>query len=129
MSAYIIRRLLLMIPTVILVSLIIFFLMRLLPGDTIDAMRAHGGGDVKLDREALEHEMGLDAPLIVQYGRWMGVVPQRDGSFSGIFQGNLGTSWWSRLTVVDLVALKWPVTLQLGLMGLLIAQLIALPIL
>jgi len=128
MRAYIIRRLLILIPTLLVVATIIFFLVRLMPGGIVDAMMSQVGRDVQLDRAAIEHELGLDAPIIIQYGRWMGVVPQMDGSFSGVFQGNLGASWWQKLSVVELVALKWPVTLELGIMGLIIAQLIALPV-
>jgi peptide/nickel transport system permease protein len=51
-----------------------------------------------------------------------------DGSFSGVLQGNLGISVWQRVAVVELIALKWPVTVELGLMGIIIGQLIALPI-
>ena len=127
MRAYIIRRLLILIPTLLLVTLLIFFLVQLVPGDIIDAMQG-ATPDVKLDRAALERELGLDAPAIVQYGRWMGFAPQVDGSFSGVFQGDLGVSWWRAMPVVELLAKAWPVTLQLGLMGLIIAQLIALPI-
>jgi len=127
MRAYIIRRLLILIPTLFLVTLLIFFLIRLIPGDLIDAMQA-AIPDVKLDRAALERELGLDAPAIVQYGRWLGVAPQMDGSFSGVFQGDFGVSAWQRVPVVELLVLKWPVTLELGIMGLIIAQLIALPI-
>ena len=131
MRNYAIRRLALVIPTVILVSMIIFLLMRLLPGDIVTAMQAamqerEAGG--KLDRAAIEHELGLDVSIPHQYGRWVGVLPQADGSFSGILQGDLGSSWWQGLTVVELVALKWPVTFELGLMSLIIAQLIAIPI-
>ena len=127
MRTYIIRRLLILIPTLLVITLLIFFLVQLILGDVIDAMQA-GVEDVELDRLAMERTLGLDAPAIVQYARWLGVVPQVDGSFSGVFQGNLGVSWWTRMTVVELVALKWPVTLELGLMGLIVAQLIALPI-
>jgi len=125
MRAYIIRRLLLLIPTMFLVSLIIFFLMRILPGNIIDVLSA---GDVEIDRAMLERQLGLDVPQIVQYGRWLGVVPQMDGSVSGVFQGDLGSSWWRGLPVVDLLGSAWPVTLELALMGLIITQLIALPI-
>ena len=129
MYAYVIRRLLIMIPTLLLVSLIIFFVVRFIPGDIIDAMLASpGAADVEIDRAAVEHEMGLDAPVMVQYGRWLGVWPQMDDTFSGIFQGDLGVSGWQRISVLELVAGKWPVTLELGLLGLIIAQLIALPI-
>jgi len=128
MRNYIIRRLLLVIPTLLLASLAIFFLAYLIPGDAIDAMLAAGGWEEEIDRAMLERTLGLDAPVLVQYARWMGVVPQTDGSFSGIFQGNLGMSWMSRMSVVELLRLKWPVTLELGLMGLIIGQSIALPI-
>ncbi len=127
MHNYIIRRLLLMIPTLLIVTLAIFFLIRLVPGDIIDAMMASPGAE-EIDRTAAERALGLDAPVLVQYGRWMGVVPQMDGSFDGVLQGNLGASWWKGRSVVELVAKQWPVTLQLGLMGFIISQLIALPV-
>ena len=127
MRAYIIRRLLLMIPTLFMVTLLVFFLVRLIPGDIIDALQARVA-DVVIDRPMMERQLGLDSPAIVQYARWIGVVPQVDGSFSGVFQGDLGVSWWARLSVVELVALKWPVTLELGLMAIIVGQLIALPI-
>ena len=128
MRNYIIRRLLLMIPTIFLVSLIIFCLVRVVPGDVIDAMMASNVQDVRVDRDRLEQMLGLDKPLLTQYGRWLGIAPQADGSFSGVFEGNLGKSLWESESVVELLALKWPVTLELGLLGLIIGQLIALPI-
>ena len=127
MRAYIIRRLLILIPTLLMVSLVIFFLMRLMPGDIIDAIQAINI-DAEIDRPAMERELGLDAPVLVQYGRWMGFAPQTDGSFSGIFQGDLGVSWWRRKPVIELIALALPVTLQLGVMGIIIALLISLPV-
>jgi peptide/nickel transport system permease protein len=108
-----------------LVSIIIFFLMRILPGNIIDVLSA---GDIEIDRGMLERQLGLDVPQIVQYGRWLGVAPQADGGFSGVFQGDLGDSWWRGLPVVDLLGSAWPVTLELAVMGLIASQLIALPI-
>ena len=132
MRAYIIRRVLLMIPTVFIVSLIIFLLVRLIPGSIVDAMVAQlqrvSGTTVTVDRAVIEHELGLDVAIHIQYGRWIGVVPQADGSFSGVFQGDLGTSLWRDTPVLEEIATRWPVTLELGLLGLIIAQLIALPI-
>ncbi len=127
MPAYIIRRLLIMIPTLLLVSLLIFFLMRLMPGDIVDAIQAINI-DAEIDRPALERQFGLDKPVLVQYGRWMGFAPQADGSFSGILQGNIGFSFWNGKTVAELLAIKWPVTFELGLMALIISLLIATPI-
>ncbi len=127
MRNYIIRRLLLMIPTLLLVSLIVFFLVRLIPGDIVDAMQATVP-DVELDRDQIRAELGLDDPVFVQYGRWLGVVPQVDGNFSGVFQGDFSESWWLKMPVNELLGDRWPVTFELGLMGLIIGQLIALPI-
>ncbi|MBA7486237.1 Glutathione transport system permease protein GsiC [subsurface metagenome] len=133
MRTYIIKRLLLMIPTLFIVSLIVFFIIRLVPGDAIDAVAARMyeaglGGGIAEGRALIEHELGLDVPVLTQYGRWIGVVPGADGSFSGIFQGNFGTSFWKPITVVEEIATRWPVTLELGLLGIIIAQLIALPV-
>ncbi len=129
MRAYIIRRLLIMLPTLLLVTIMVFFLIRLIPGDVIDAiMAAPGAADVEYDRAMLEKELGLDVPLTTQYARWLGVVRDKDGNFSGIFQGDLGYSWWRKVPVTSLVAQKWPITLELSLFGIIIAQLMALPI-
>jgi len=103
MRAYIIRRLLIIIPTLLLVSLAVFMLTHLIPGDVIDAMQA-STTDVRLDRADLEKALGLDAPPLVQYGRWMGVVPQKDGKLAGILQGNFGVSLWQRESVLKLAA-------------------------
>jgi peptide/nickel transport system permease protein len=127
MRSYILRRLLILFPTILLVSLIVFFLVDLMPGDGVDAMLAQGGVDMEFDRAALEEFLGLDAPKIVQYGRWLGVAPQKDGEFKGILQGDFGVSWRERIPVLKLLSLKWPVTLELGFLALIIAQLIALP--
>ena len=79
MRAYAIRRLLLLIPTLFIVATMVFFLVKFIPGDIIDALQSGPGADAELDRPAIEHSLGLDAPVIVQYGRWMGFVPQVDG--------------------------------------------------
>lgn len=104
----------------------IYFMVQLIPGDIIDAMVERFGEAI--DRAEIERNLGLDASIFIQYGRWMGFLPQIDGSYNGIFQGNLGVSWWTRVSVVRRVAIAWPVTLELGLMGIIVAQLIALPI-
>lgn len=127
MLAYITRRVLLIVPTLLLISLIVFFGVRMLPGDIIDAMPGLSQ-DIAVDRPALEEALGLDAPMFVQYGRWLGVVRQKDNSFSGVFQGNLGMSFWHGEPVAKLVGGAWPISIELGLMGLIIGQLIALPV-
>ena len=131
MRAYIIRRLLLTISTLFLVTVIIFVLIRLVPGDAVDAMAlrlAQQGFEVDLVREEIEHMLGLDVPVLQQYGRWMGVLPLEDGTFNGIFQGYLGGSYWRAHTVNQEIAMRLPSTLELGFLALLVSQLIALPI-
>ena len=129
MLSYIIRRLSLAVPTLFLVSVIIFLLVRFIPGDILDliAMSMEGKG-AKMDRAAVQQELGLDVPIFVQYGRWVGVVPQRDGDLSGILQGDLGDSLWKRTPIMDEVLARLPVTLELGLMGVAIGLTIAVPI-
>ena len=85
MRAYIIRRLLLIIPTLFLLTILVFLSVRFIPGDVIDTIQgrimwtAPGG----VDREALLHKLGLDVPVYVQYGRWIGDI---------VLHGSLGES-------------------------------------
>jgi peptide/nickel transport system permease protein len=129
---YIIRRLLLIIPTVIISSFIVFLIIRLTPGDIIDVMahelRTSGEITVALNRAVIAHSLGLDVPLFVQYGRWMGFLPGMNGSFSGIFEGNFGISLWSHNPVINEIAIRWPVTVELGILSLIVTNLISLPI-
>ena len=121
MRAYIIRRLLLIIPTLFILSILVFLSVRFIPGDAIDAMLGKPefiSGEV--DRPALEHMLGLDVPVHVQYGRWIG----------GIFRhGSLGHSLLgSRRAVEEKIIDRLPVTIELGVLAILIGLLIALPV-
>jgi peptide/nickel transport system permease protein len=127
MRSYIIRRLLILIPTLLLLTFITFILAALIPGDIIDAAQARSS-EMGLDRAAMERALGLDAPILVQYARWMGIIPQMDGKISGFLEGDLGLSWWRKTSVVELVLISWPITLELGLLGIIIASLISLPV-
>ena len=112
MRAYVIRRLLLIIPTVFLTSLIIFFMIRLIPGDIIDAMVVQMQWYYPVDRPALEHALGLDVPVYIQYGRWLGNI---------VMHGDLGLSLWRGIPVNGIILSRWPITLELGFLGLVIA--------
>ena len=121
MRVYFVRRLLLMIPTLFILSVLVFFSVRLLPGDVIDQMMidvVDQGGQI--DREAFERLLGLDVPAHVQYGRWL----------SGIFlRGTLGRSLFaSHMTIEERIAGRLPVTVELGLMSIVIGLVIALPV-
>ena len=123
MRAYILRRLLLIIPTLFILSVLVFLSVRFLPGDVIDAMvaRMEGYGDVDtIDREIMEGLLGLDVPFYVQYGRWM----------EGIFlHGSLGkTLMGSRSPIAEEIILRLPVTIELGVMAIVIGLVIALPV-
>ena len=119
MRAYIIRRLLLMVPGLLILTILVFLSVRFIPGDAIDLMTMeYGGGEV--DREALERELGLDVPFYVQYGRWMG----------GIFlHGTLGKSLFGgAFSVEEKILDRLPVTIQLGVLAIAIGLVIALPV-
>ena len=120
MRSYIIRRLLLMVPTLFIVTVIVFLLIRLIPGDLIGAMAEEMGPQVGLnmDREAIERRLGLDVPIHVQFGRWIG----------DLLQGNLGTTLRGELPVVEQILPRLPVTFELGVMAIVIGLLIALPV-
>jgi peptide/nickel transport system permease protein len=127
--AFIIRRILLAIPTVLLATFVVFMMVRFIPGDVIDAIL---GQQVwyhpDLDRPKLEARLGLDVSLFHQYGRWLGVVPQADGKVRGLLQGDLGDTLWTRTPVIDDIWARWPITLELGILAFLIGQIIALPV-
>ena len=120
MRAYLIRRTLLVIPTLFILSIIVFLLVRFIPGDVIDAMQeeyAFTAGEI--DREALERKLGLDQPIPVQYARWLGDI---------VLHGSLGQSLLGRFSVNEKIAGRLPVTIQLGVTALVIGLLIALPV-
>ena len=135
MKAYIIRRLLLIIPTLWILTIIVFLSVRFIPGDTIDYIEASmeylGTG---VDREAVERMLGLDVPVYVQYGRWIGGLPTPDwvtgeSHFKGLLQGTLGESLWGGpLPIEERIVGRLPVTIQLGIMSIVIGLLIALPV-
>ena len=119
MRAYIIRRLLLMVPGLLILTVLVFLSVRFIPGDAIDLMTMeYGGGEV--DREALERELGLDVPFYVQYGRWM----------EGIFlHGTLGKSLFGgAFSVEEKILDRLPVTIELGVLAIAIGLVIALPV-
>ena len=119
MRNYIIKRLLLSIPALLLVSIIAFMLMRIVPGSIVDLMAGDQGFVSGMDRAKIEAAMGLDKPLLTQYGTWIKNV---------VLHGDLGKSLWDKESITSKIAERWPVTLELGLLALIISQLIALPI-
>ena len=122
MKGYIIRRLVLIIPTILLVSIIAFGTMRFIPGTVVDLMAADMSRESQLGPELtaqhIKQQLGLDLPIHVQYGHWV-----RD-----VFQQGLGRSLWTNVSVGEELAHRLPVSFELGVFALLTVLIIALPV-
>jgi peptide/nickel transport system permease protein len=132
MRAYVIRRLLLLVPTLIMVSILVFMVVRFIPGSVIDLMVAEMSMEASLgqqiSQEYIKHSLGLDVPVHIQYLRWLGVMPKENGEVKGVVQGDLGNSLWSGRSITAEMGAKIPVSFELGLFALVTALVIALPI-
>ncbi|MEZ4498722.1 MAG: ABC transporter permease [Thermomicrobiales bacterium] len=118
MGRYLIRRMLLLIPVLIGVSILVFALIHAIPGDISNFVI---GTDTRISdeqRALVRKSYGLDDPLPVQYAKWMGHV----------LQGDLGKSFRTRREIWDELSLRLPVTAQLAVMAAAIAILLAIPI-
>lgn len=115
MIAYIGRRIALMIPVVILVSIMVFVLIRAIPGDAVTLMLQDSGGK---DAAALRAKLGLDRPVALQYLYWM-----RDAA-----RGDLGQSFYSKKSVIGEIRRALPVTIELAILSMVVAVLIGIPI-
>ncbi len=113
----------LIIPTLFILSILVFLSVRFIPGDVIDVMvaRMMRGMTVEgeIDRKALERLLGLDLPVHVQYGRWLGDI---------LLHGSLGESLMGDRPVTEKIFSRLPVTIELGLMAIVIGLVIALPV-
>jgi len=122
MGTYILQRLLLVVPTLLGVSIVIFVIMRLLPGDVARQILTGGGSGQGVTEEQvtkLRHDLGLDAPVPVQYMRWL----------SGIIRLDPGRSLQpSNDKIRDLLIERTPVTAELALGAVVVALLIAVPL-
>jgi peptide/nickel transport system permease protein len=111
MTTYIFRRLFMAVVILFLITLIVFFAMRLLPGDPLIIFLGQQAGSgtsiTEKELEVLRHEYGLDKPIMVQYVNWI----------FGILRGNLGTSINYHENVGKLLLERFPITLQLGLVA------------
>ena len=120
MQAYLARRLLALIPALFFASLIVFVIVRLVPGNIIDMMLAQNDvGADKLSRDQLISTLGLDRPMWQQYFTWIGGI---------LLHGDFGRSLWQNTPVRELLGARLPVTFQLGLMAMIVALRTAIPI-
>lgn len=116
MLQYLLRRLALTIPAFLIVTVVTFAMLRLIPGDVLDLMVQDQGQAVT--REALRAELGLDRPLVTQYGVWL----------VNVARGDLGYSLWTRRPVAEELAWRFPLTLELGTLAIAIGLLVAIPV-
>ena len=109
MTTYIIRRLMHAVLVILIVSLIVFLLMRLLPGDPILMYVASGDLEsFSMEQvEHLKHQLGMDKPLLVQYFDWL----------KNAVQGDLGKSILHRYDVLEEIGNRLPITLNIGLLA------------
>jgi len=118
MGHYILKRLLLMIPTLFGVAVLVFFLLRVAPGDIVELKYA--GSGTFAPKEAIEREraqLGLDKPLAQQFVVWI----------AGIARFDFGNSMWTGRAITDEIKIRLELSLQLALMATLVAIIIALP--
>ncbi len=121
MSRYIFRRILIAIPTLIGITILIFLAMRVLPGDPLAVVASESGGRQALsdaDVAALRASLGLDQPYYVQYLQWMGEV----------ITGRLGSSFWTKEPIRDLLLRRGPITAEIALMAVLFSWLVGVPL-
>ena len=117
MKPYVLRRLALAVPTLFLVSVLVFALMRMMPGDV--ATRMVEGHAYAPTLAALRHDLGLDRPVHVQYLDWMGGI---------VLHGDFGRSYWTRQPILEEFVRRFPVTLELALLTILVSVVIGVAV-
>jgi len=115
MRVYILRRLVAVVPTILMITLVVFVMMRSIPGDPVVALL--GDAFTEEDAAKVRKEYGLDKPILVQYGLWLGKLAQ----------GDWGTSILSGRPVLKDVLVRLPVTLELIVLSMAVALVIAIP--
>ena len=118
MLAYIVRRIALMLVTLFGVSVIIFVLLRIVPGNIVDILFDAAGYVDPADKAHLQQELGLDQPIAVQYLHWIG----------GLLRGDLGYSYVSEKPALDEILPRIPITARLAGLALLFSTAIGVPL-
>lgn len=116
MGSYLAKRLGASLLTAFLATILVFLLVRLVPGDVVAQMMGQAGGEAA--ERSMREFFGLDQPIYVQYATWIG----------NVLQGDLGTSWTRGRPVTEMVGSAFLVTLEIGLVTLLVATLIGVPL-
>lgn len=121
MSRYILRRLLIAVPTLIGITILIFLAMRVLPGDPLATIMSESTGNFVLteaELAAARASLGLDKPLYIQYFDWIGEI----------LTGDLGSSFWTNEPISALILRRGPITAQIALMAVIFSWLIGVPL-
>ena len=125
MRSYAVRRILLVIPTMLILTLAVFFMVRLIPGDMVTMMVsqqqfAQGKADAPpLDVDAIRHSLGLDKPIYTQYFEFLWGI---------ISRGDFGHSLWNETKLTAMLRFKLPVTVELSLLALIIGLGLSIPL-
>jgi peptide/nickel transport system permease protein len=118
---FVLHRFLLMIPTLLGVAVLVFFLLRLMPGDPVATMLLGDAGGANISKEVIDAErarLGLDQPLWIQFFKW----------FAGVMQGDFGFSMWTGKSVAYEIGIRLELSLQVAIMATVLAVLLALPL-
>jgi peptide/nickel transport system permease protein len=120
MRTYVAKRLLLIVPTLLGVAALVFFIMRVIPGD-VTLLILGGDQAGRIDPAqiaAMKHQLGLDQPLFVQFGTWLW----------GVLRFDFGTSLWTGQPVIEELLIRLPLSLELALLASMVSVLIAVPL-
>jgi peptide/nickel transport system permease protein len=117
-AAYLLRRLALMVLTLFGISVVVFVLLRLVPGNVADIIFDAAGMINPAEKAGLERQLGLDRPLVVQYGDWIG----------GLLEGDLGYSYVSDRPALEEIAPRVPITAKLAGLALAFSILFGVPL-
>jgi peptide/nickel transport system permease protein len=117
-ASYLIRRFLLMVLTLFGISIVIFTLLRIVPGNIADILFSSAGMINPADKAQIEKDLGLDQPIIIQYAQWI----------SGLFRGDLGYSYISEKPTLQELAPRLPISAKLAGMALAFAVLFGIPL-
>ena len=119
MLRYTINRILFMIPTLLGVAVLVFFMLRVVPGDVVEVKLRGDGGTVSQETIDMERRrLGLDKPLVYQFGDWM----------IGLAKLDLGKSMWTERPVIDEIAIRLELSLEVAILATIFATLISIPL-
>jgi len=119
MGKYIVKRVLLLIPALLVVTVVTFGLMRLMPGSAVDLIQSkYTAMGIAVDADTIRTQLGMDKPAAVQYFIWLGAL----------LRGDMGQSLFQNMSVGELIAQKLPITVELALLTLVFINVISIPL-